>query len=133
MCSRKKVFVKESMSKRKKMSFLFSATCSSTLLVYDLKVHSKLYWQLWYFQSSIISTLILFRMSLFESVLRWGPGEISCNDGTWQIYTLPKEDPKNLLITWNSPWAMLTFFHRKLSNFATSRNADINCISVHNF
>ena len=84
-----------------------------------------MYWQLWYFQSSIISTLTLFRMSLFETVLRWGPGGISCNDGTWHIYTFPKEDPKKLLITWNSPWALLTFFHRKLSNFAISRNADI--------
>ena len=24
---------------------------------------------------------------------------ISCNDETWQSYTLPTEDPKNMLIT----------------------------------
>ena len=32
------------------------------------------------------------------------------------IYVLPKEDTKNILITWNSPWVLLTsaFFDRKL-------------------
>ena len=50
-------------------------------------------------------------------------------------YTLPKEDPKNIWITWHTPWVLLTsaFFHRKSANFAISRNTDIDCILVHNF
>ena len=32
----------------------------------------------------------------------------SYNDGTWQTYTLPKEDPKNIQITWHTPWVLLT-------------------------
>ena len=43
---------------------------------------------------------------------------------------LPKGDPKDILITSNSPWVQLTsgFFHRKLANFAISRNTDIDCL-----
>ena len=25
------------------------------------------------------------------------------NDETWHCYTLPREDPKNIQITWNTP------------------------------
>ena len=61
--------------------------------------------------------------------------KVSCNDETWHSYTLPKEDSKNTLITWNSSWVLLksAFFHQKLENFAISRNADIDCSSLHNF
>ena len=57
------------------------------------------------------------------------------NDETWQNNTLPKEDPKNIQITWHAPWTLLTsaFFHRKLANFAISRNIDVQCILIHNF
>ena len=43
---------------------------------------------------------------------------------------LPKGDPKDILITSNSPWVQLTsgFFHQKLANFAISRNTDIDCL-----
>ena len=49
--------------------------------------------------------------------------KVSCNDETWHSYTLPKEDPKNKLITWSSSWVLLksAFFHQKLANFAISR------------
>ena len=59
---------------------------------------------------------------------------ISYNDETWHSYTLSKKDPKNIWITWHTPWVMLTsaFFHRKSANFAISRNKDINCILIHN-
>ena len=45
-------------------------------------------------------------------------------------YTLPEEDQKNILITWNSPWVLLTsaFLHWKLANFSISRNTDVDCI-----
>ena len=57
--------------------------------------------------------------------------EITC----WHSYTLPKEDPKNIWITWHTPWVLLTsvFFHRKPANFAISKNTDIDCILIHNF
>ena len=32
----------------------------------------------------------------------------SSNDETWHSYTLPKEDPKNIWITWHIPWLLLT-------------------------
>ena len=55
----------------------------------------------------------------------------------WNLasYTLPKEDPKNIWITWHTPWILLTsiFFHLKPANFAISRNTDIDCILMHNF
>ena len=53
-------------------------------------------------------SLTLFRMGFFRAAHRWG-GEgglfgppslksatASCNDETWLIYALPKEDPKNV-------------------------------------
>ena len=50
-------------------------------------------------------------------------------------YTLPEEDPKNILLTWHAPCILLTsgFFHRKSANFIISRNIDIDCILIHNF
>ena len=42
---------------------------------------------------------------------------------------------KNLWITWHTPWFLLTsaFFYRKsTTNFAMSRNTDIDCILIHN-
>ena len=63
-------------------------------------------------------------MGLFGAAHRWG---YSC--------TLPKEDPKNIWITWHPSWFLLTsaFFHQKSANFAMSENTDIDCILVHNF
>ena len=45
-------------------------------------------------------------------------------------YTLPKTDPKNIWITWDIPWVLLTsaIFHQKSANFAISRNKCIDCI-----
>ena len=50
-------------------------------------------------------------------------------------YSLPKEDPKNIWITWHNPWVLLTsaFFHCKSANFFISRNTDKDCILIHNF
>ena len=50
-------------------------------------------------------------------------------------YSLSKEDPKNILMTWQTPWVLptLAFFHQKSANFAISRNRDIDCILIHNF
>ena len=44
---------------------------------------------------------------------------ISCNDETWHSCTLPKENSKNIRITWHNPWVLLSsaFFHRKPANF----------------
>ena len=60
---------------------------------------------------------------------------ISCNFETWHSYTLPKEDSKNILIMWNSLSVLLAlaFFQQKSENFAILRNADIDCIFIHNF
>ena len=43
-------------------------------------------------------------------------------------YTLPKKDPINVSVTWQTPWVLLTlaFFHRKSVNFVISRNTDID-------
>ena len=51
------------------------------------------------------------------------------------MYILLKEDTKNIWITCHTPWVLLTaaFFHWKSANFGISRNADIDCILVHNF
>ena len=82
-------------------------------------------------------------MGLFGAAHAWGtkrpPSRKSdthiSNDETWHSYTLPKEDPKNIWITWHTPWVLvsLAFFHRKSANFAISENTDIDCILVHNF
>ena len=50
-------------------------------------------------------------------------------------YTLPKEDPKNIWITWHITKFLLAsaFFHRRSVNFAISRNTYIDCILKHNF
>ena len=52
-----------------------------------------------------------------------------------QWRNLPKGDPKNIWITWHTPWVLLTsaFFLRKSANFAISRNTNIDCILIHNF
>ena len=74
---------------------------------------------------------------------RWGQKDpppqnlshISYSDETWHNYTLSKDDPKNISITWHTSWVLLTsaFFHRKPENFALSKNTDIDCILIHNF
>ena len=52
---------------------------------------------------------------------------ISYNDENWQSYTVPKEVPKTIWITWHTAWVLLTaFFYRKSANFAISRNTDID-------
>ena len=75
--------------------------------------------------------IIFERLVLMFPFLTWK----KYNDETWRSYTLPKEDPRNTWIMWHTPWVLLTspFFHRKSTNFAISRNADIDCILMHNF
>ena len=65
-----------------------------------------------------------------KSVTLW----IFYNDETWNGYTLPKEDPKYMWITWHISWVLLasSFFYWKLANFAISRNTDIDWIFIHN-
>ena len=96
---------------------------------------------------NIKSTLTLFRMGFFGAVHGWGVGgggvvvelsHISYSDETWHSwhsYTLPKDDPKNIWILWQTPWVLPTsaFFQRKPANFVISRNTDIDCILIHNF
>ena len=55
------------------------------------------------------------------------PSHISYNDETGYTYTLPKENPKSIWISWRTPWVLLTwaFFDQNSSNFSISRNADI--------
>ena len=57
---------------------------------------------------------------------------LSYNDETWLSYTLPKENSKNLWITWHTFCVLLTsaFLYQKLGNLALSRNTDIDCILV---
>ena len=59
----------------------------------------------------------------------------SWNDETWQGYILPKEDPKNIWITWQTSWFLLisAFFHWKSANFAISKSTDIDYILIHSF
>ena len=86
------------------------------------------------------SFLTLFRMGLFEAAHGWVQDQKDLPFQNfvihiWQIYTLPKEDPKNIWITWHTPWILLTsaLFHWKLANYVISVNKDIDCILVHNF
>ena len=80
-------------------------------------------------------------MALFGAAHGWVGAKrfpltkMSHNDETSHSYALPKEDTKNIIITWNSLWVLLAsvFFNWKLSNFAISKNTDIVCISKHNF
>ena len=60
---------------------------------------------------------------------------VSYNNKIWCSYTLPKEDRRNKLIGWYTPWVLLTsaFFNWKSPNFAISRNRDMDCIFIHNF
>ena len=70
-----------------------------------------------------------------EAPLALNLSRISYKDETWHSYTLPKEDTKNIWITWHTPWVFMTsaLFHQKLDNFAISRNTDIDFILIHNF
>ena len=74
-------------------------------------------------------------MGLFRTAHRSGwakrspslkSAHISDNDKTWHSYTLLKEDPKNIWITWHLPWVLLiwAFFQRKSANFAILQNTD---------
>ena len=83
------------------------------------------------------SALTLFRMGFFRAAhgLGGGGSHISYNVEAWHRYTLPKEDPKNIWITWHIPWVLLrsAFFHQKSANLAISRNTDVDCILISNF
>ena len=90
------------------------------------------------------TSLTLFRMGFFEVVHGWvGQKDPSSLKSVtyilqwWNLaqHTLPKEGPKNIWITWHTPWVLLTsaLFHRKSANFAISRNTYIDCILIHNF
>ena len=103
---------------------------------------SLLYWTMLFliFNYSIISILTLFRMVLLRAAHGWGGGggkktPTYISMMKLDSYALPKEDTKTILVTWNSPWVLLTsaFFKQKLENFAISKNTDIDSISIHNF
>ena len=101
----------------------------------------------WYVTNQfLLKTLTLFRMGFFGAAHGWSSppppkknlSHISYNDETWHSYTsytLPKNDPKNIWITWHTPWVPLTsaIFHWKSANFAISRNTCIDCILIQNF
>ena len=70
-------------------------------------------------------------MDIFGADHVWGEGEgqkslpplnlsqIPNNNETWHSYTLPKEDAKNIWITWHAPLVLLTaaFFNQKSVTF----------------
>ena len=72
--------------------------------------------------------LIQFRMGFFGAAHGW-------RAGGQKGYTLPKEDQKNIRITWHTPWVLLTsaFFRWKSANFVVSRKTDADFILIHNF
>ena len=49
----------------------------------------------------------------------WNLSHISYNDETWHNHTFPKGNPKIILITWHTLWALLTpaFFSLKSATF----------------
>ena len=70
-------------------------------------------------------------MGFLGAVYEWGGtkrspslSHISYNVETWHSYNLPKEDSKNIWITWHTHWVLLTsaFSHLKSANFAIPRN-----------
>ena len=90
---------------------------------------------------SVVIILTLFRMGIFRAAHGWGvpkrpPLPKICHTYPAMMkrssYTLPKEDPKNISISWHIPWVLLTsaFFHRKSANFVISRNTGIDCILI---
>ena len=73
-------------------------------------------------------SLTLFKMGTLGVAHRWAGGKKApllkvCHTYptimTLCSYTLPKEDPKNISITWHIPWVLLTstLFHQKSANF----------------
>ena len=89
--------------------------------------------------------LTLFRMGFFGAAHGWGRNKKappSLKSVThilqwWnlaQLY-LTQRRSKNISVTWHTPWILLTsvFFHWKSSNFAISRNTDIDCILIKHF
>ena len=100
---------------------------------YDLKLFTA-------FKKNIFLTL--FRMGFFGAAHGRGQGPPSLKSVThilqwWnlsQLY-LTKNDPKNIWITWHTPWVPMTptIFHWKSANFAISRNTCIDCILIQNF
>ena len=85
---------------------------------------------------SVKYPLTLFRVAVFGAAQGGeakGPhpenlSHISYNNETWHNYTLPKEDPKNIWITWHHLWVLLTsvFFCRKSAIFAISGNKPLD-------
>ena len=81
-------------------------------------------------------------MGLFGAAQGWWgecPPQICHTYPTMQWWNLaqvplPKEDSKNVWITWHTPCIMLTslFFLRISANFVISRNKDIDYILIHN-
>ena len=92
-----------------------------------------------------LKILTLFSMGLFRAAHGYmGRGAKSspslktitiCSTMKLGSFSLPKEDPKNMWITWHIPWILLTsaFIHWKSAIFAISRNADIDSILIHYF
>ena len=77
---------------------------------------------------SFFRPLHLFRMSIFRAAHGWGEGQkdppswnlsqISYNNETWHSYTLPKEDSKNIWMTWHMLVMLASsFFYQKSANF----------------
>ena len=77
-------------------------------------------------------------MGFFGAAHGWGGAKSVTHILQWwnmAVNSLPTGDPKNIWITWYTPWVLLTsaFFQQKSGNFTVSRNTDIACILIHNF
>ena len=51
---------------------------------------------------------VAYRLGSQKDPSPWNLSHISYNDETWYSYTLPKEDQKNIWITWHTSWVLLT-------------------------
>ena len=117
---------------RKKFLFVSGLILQQSLFLVPLKLCLSLCCGKWLkTNDNLASSLTLFRMSFLGAAL----SHISYNDETRHWYTSPKEDPKEIWVTWHTPWVLLTsgFFHRKSTYFDISRNTDIDCILIDNF
>ena len=77
----------------------------------------------------LVDELVLVFYTAFCWRSFFGGGEqVSMVLVSWHNYTLPKEDPKNIWITWHHLWVLLTsvFFCRKSAIFAISGNKPLD-------
>ena len=91
------------------VTILPSFIAIGTVFVEDMMILSYNEFVMW-FQKTMLLTL--FRIGIFGAAHEWRGNE------NWHSHTLPKEDPKNIWITWHTAWVLLiSAFFQEISKF----------------